>query len=113
MRIILESLFEPTFSDFSHGFRPNRGCHSCLKDVRKNFSQSVWVIETDNKACFDSIDHALLLETVQRRIRDQRFLNLIAKSLKAGYGENRGTIQANIIGTPQGSVISPILFNIF
>jgi len=121
IRIILEVIFEPTFSEFSHGFRPGRGCHSCLKAVRTNFSQSVWVIEGDFKTCFDSIPHKLLLQIIQRRVKDQKFINLIAKSLKAGYGENRETI----IGTPQGatqyvarfhegtSVISPILCNIF
>lgn len=113
MRIILESIFEPTFASTSHGFRPNKGHHTCLKDVRTNFSQSVWVIEGDFKACFDSINHKLLLDIIEKRIGDKRFIHLIAKALRAGYGPNRETIHANLIGTPQGSIISPILCNIF
>ena len=112
MRMILEAVFEPTFSDSSHGFRPGRGCHTALKAVRQNFQPSIWIIEGDISKCFDSIDHSKLMKIIEDKILDRKFTKLIWKSLKAGYFEFT-IYHNNIIGTPQGSIISPILANIF
>lgn len=112
MRLILEAVFEPTFSDTSHGFRPGRSCHSALKAVRQNFQPSTWVIEGDISKCFDSIDHSKLMKIIEQKILDRKFTKLIWKSLKAGYFEFK-VYHNNISGTPQGSIISPILANIF
>ena len=113
MRMILESIFEPIFTDSSHGFRPNKGCHTALRYVLNNFERSNWLIKGDIKACFDSIDHHLLMSIIGERLSDKRFCNLIWKALRVGYGESLQYINANIIGTPQGSVISPLLCNIY
>jgi len=113
MLMILSPIFEPTFSDLSHGFRPNLSCHTALKMISQKLPVTSWVIEGDIKACFDSIDHKILMDIIQLRIKDQKMINLIYKALNTGYGEFNKPIQANIIGTPQGSIISPLLCNIY
>lgn len=110
--MILEAVFEPTFLNSSHGFRPRRGCHTALKAVKQDFQPSVWVIEGDILKCFDSINHSKLMEIIESKILDRRFTRLIWKALKTGYYEFR-EYQHNIVGTPQGSIVSPILANIF
>nr|YP_009327877.1 hypothetical protein [Epichloe festucae]APB96835.1 hypothetical protein [Epichloe festucae]APB96895.1 hypothetical protein [Epichloe hybrida] len=112
IRMILEAVFEPIFLDCSHGFRPKRGCHTALKAVKQTFQPSTWIIEGDISKCFDSIDHSKLMDIVEEKILDRKFTRLIWKALKAGYFEFR-EYQSNIVGTPQGSIISPILANIF
>ncbi len=112
MRIILSSIYEPTFKDSSHGFRNNRSCHSALKYIYVKFKPCTWMIEGDISKCFDSIDHKKLMNLIEDKILDRQFTKLIWKSLKAGYLEFR-RYQHNIAGTSQGSIISPILSNIF
>jgi group II intron reverse transcriptase/maturase len=112
IRMILESIFEPTFSDNSHGFRTGRSCHSALKHVKSKFDSSTWIIEGDISKCFDKINHNLLMKLIETKILDRKFTNLIWKALNAGYFEFR-TFQHSLTGTPQGSIISPILANIF
>lgn len=112
MRMILEAIFEPTFSPNSHGFRPNRSCHTALRQVKTQFGCASFLIEGDISKCFDSFDHALLIDLVKNRVNDERFIRLLWKSLKAGYFEFNQT-KLSIVGTPQGSIISPILSNIY
>ena len=112
VRMILEAIYEPTFSDNSHGFRPNRSCHTALLSVRTNFSGAKWVIEGDIKACFDSFDHHTLINILRRRIRDEHFISLMWKMLRAGYME-QWVYHDTYAGTPQGSGVSPILANIY
>lgn len=112
MRLLLESIFEPTFRDVSHGFRPNRSCHTALQQVQREFTSTRWFVEGDIKGCFDNVDHHVLIELVRKRVNDERFIGLLWKFLKAGYMENweyRNTYS----GTPQGSIISPALANIY
>jgi retron-type reverse transcriptase len=110
--MILEAIFEPTFSVNSHGFRPNRGCHTALRQIKTQFGSASFIIEGDISKCFDSFDHEILINLISRKISDQRFIQLIWKALRAGYMEFH-TTQHSIIGTPQGSIISPILSNIY
>jgi len=112
MRIILNAVFEPTFLESSHGFRPQKSCHSALEKIKHEFKPVAWVIEGDITKCFDSIDHTLLMKLIETKISDRQFTKLISKSLNAGYFETK-VISHNIVGTPQGSIISPILCNIF
>lgn len=111
MRSILEAYFEPQFSESSHGFRPKRGCHTALQAVQTTGKGTKWFIEGDISACFDKIDHEILLNILRERIHDGRFINLIAGLLKAGYLEE-WKYNTTLSGTPQGGVISPILANL-
>ena len=112
VRMILESIFESTFSENSHGFRPKRSCHTALKHIDINFKGAVWFIEGDIKACFDSFDHHVLINALRKRIDDEYFIALIWKFLKSGYMEQWKYLHT-YSGTPQGSGVSPILANIY
>ena len=112
IRMILESIFEPTFSRLSHGFRPNKSCHTALVQIKKEFTGAKWFIEGDIKGFFDNIDHQIMIATLLKRIDDEYFIALIWKFLKAGYLEC-WQFNKTYSGTPQGSIISPILSNIY
>lgn len=114
MKMILEAIYEQNFSDNSHGFRPLRSSHSAMKAFYKNFQDSKWLIEGNIYNCFDSIEHKKLLNLIERKISDRRFTHYINKALKAGYFKFR-TYKQNIavFETPQGSIISPLLANIY
>jgi len=112
VRMFLEAIYEPTFSNNSHGFRPNRSCHSALKQAQLTFTGAKWFIEGDIKGCFDNIDHAVLLGLLSRKIKDSKFVNLVGKFLKAGYMED-WVYHNSRSGTPQGGIVSPILANIY
>lgn len=112
MRMILEVIFEPTFTDFSHGFRTGKSCHTALKDISEKLGVATWYIKGDISKCFDSIDQRILMDIVEDKILDRRFTNLIWKALKAGYFEFK-EFKHSIVGTPQGSIISPTLCNIY
>lgn len=112
VKMILESIFEPTFQETSHGFRPNRSCHTALLQIKKEFTAAKWFIEGDIRGFFDNIDHQIMVEMLRKRIKDEHFLGLIWKFLKAGYLED-WVYHSTYSGTPQGSIISPILSNIY
>src|SRR5205085_10599017 len=112
LRLILEAYYEPQFSNHSHGFRPNRGCHTALRAIERPWTGTKWFIEGDIKGCFDNIDHEILLSIIAEKIRDNRFLRLLSYMLKAGYVED-WKYNTTYSGTPQGGVISPILSNIY
>ena len=112
IRQILEAIYEPVFSDNSHGFRPKRSCHTCLKQLKMNFTGVSWFIEGDIRSCFNSIDHEVLIEILQRKIKDSKLINVIRQFLKAGYFED-WKYNPTHSGTPQGGILSPILANIY
>ena len=112
VRMLLEAIYEPTFSRQSHGFRPKKSVHTALMQVKKSFTGVNWIVEGDIKACFDNFDHHVLIDLLRRRITDEAFINLIWKFLKAGYME-QWEYNCTYSGTPQGSGISPICANIY
>jgi retron-type reverse transcriptase len=112
VRMILESIYEPVFSPRSHGFRPNKSCHTAFEEMKKTFCGVPWVIEGDIAACFDSIDHKMLLSILGEKINDCRFLHVIREFLKAGYIED-WRYHETYSGCPQGGIVSPILANIY
>lgn len=112
VRMILEAIYEPNFSDNSHGFRPNRSCHTCLGQIKRVYTGTKWFVEGDIKGCFDNIDHHVLIKIVRKRIKDESFIELLWKFLKAGYLEN-WEYHTTYSGAPQGSGVSPILANIY
>lgn len=113
IRLILESIYEPTFTSFSHGFRKGKRCHSALKDVRVTFADVKWLITRDIEKCFDSFNHPKLISILKKRIADQRFINLVWKLLRAGYMKDFKALTTSLRGVPQGGLISPILSNVY
>jgi len=111
LRMILEAYYEPRFRASSHGFRPTRGCHTALTDLKRKFTGTTWFIEGDIKGCFDNIDHEVLMSLLSRDIHDGRFLNLIRLGLQAGYMEE-WEYHNTYSGTPQGGILSPLLSNV-
>ena len=112
IRMILESIYEPTFQDTSHGFRPKRSCHTALQYIKRNYTGVKWFVEGDIKGCFDHVDHHVLIQILRRRIADEHFIGLIWKFLKAGYME-QWQYNCTYSGVPQGSGISPLCANIY
>jgi len=112
VRLLLEAYYEPIFSDRSHGFRPERGCHTALREVVNTWTGTTWFIEGDISDCFGSLDHEIMIKTLAENIHDNRFLRLIHTMLTAGYLED-WIWGATLSGAPQGGVASPILSNIY
>ena len=112
VKMILESIYEPVFSNKSHGFRPNRSCQTALMQIQKTFTGTNWFVEGDIHACFDSFDHHVIVEILKKRIDDEMFIQLIWKFLKAGYME-QWEYERTYSGVPQGSGVSPVLCNIY
>jgi len=112
MKLILEAYYEPQFSTHSHGFRPNRGCHTALSEIERKWPATKWFVEGDISKCFDSLNHKVLMSILRNKIQDNRFLRLIENLLKTGYLEN-WQYSTTLSGSPQGGIISPILANIY
>ena len=81
VRMILESIYEPTFSSNSHGFRPKRSCHTALGQIQATYTGIKWFIEGDIRGCFDNIDQQVLINILRRKIRDEHFIALIWSGL--------------------------------
>jgi len=117
LHMILEAIYDSPqgayFSDASHGFRPNRSCHTALREFRGKWVAVNWIIEGDIQACFDELDHHVLVKALKKKIQDERFINLIWKLLNAGYMDLHGTRKESLIGSPQGGIVSPILANVY
>ena len=111
IRMILEAYYEPRFNNCSHGFRQNRGCHTALREVVQKGRGSKWFVEGDICACFEKIDHEILLNILRESFHDNRFILLIRSLLKAGYLED-WKFNKTYSGVPAGSIIGPILSNI-
>jgi RNA-directed DNA polymerase len=113
LKLVLEPTFEADFLPCSYGFRPNRRTHDAVAEVRHMTSHSYeWIVEGDITACFDEISHPALMDRVRVRVGDKRVLALVKAFLKAGIlGEDR-VLRTTDTGTPQGSILSPLLSNV-
>lgn len=109
---VLEEIYEPVFTDHSHGFRKGHSCHTALDEFKHNWNGTKWIIEADIRGCFDNINHDVLIALLAKRIEDRRFLKLIRSFLQAGYLEE-WIYNRTYSGTPQGGTVSPILANIY
>ena len=111
---ILNEVFEPTFCGFSYGSRPGRSQHDALDALHEGIIRLKinWILDCDIEGFFDNLSHEHLLSFIEERVTDKRMLRLIRKWLRVGWVED-GKRHPGTIGTPQGSVISPLLANIF
>lgn len=112
LRMILSSIYEGAFVSSSHGFRPGKSCHSALQEIKTHFDGVRWFLEGDIEGFFDSMDHHIVIQLLRKRIKDEKFIRLIWKFLRAGYLE-QWTYHKTFSGTPQGGILSPILANIY
>jgi len=111
---VLQPIFEPLFSDRSHGFRPGRGTRTALEVVDRAVQCGYeWIVDADIEKFFDSVDHGLLNRELNRVIADGSVLNLIQAFLKSGVLVGGSEIAATEIGTPQGGRLSPLLANVY
>ncbi len=110
---VLSPHYEPTFHDGSHGFRPDRSCHTAVKLAKKHLEEGYdWVVDIDLAKFFDEVNHDRLMSRLEQRIADRRVLMLIRQMLRARVVLPDGVVVANQRGTPQGGPLSPLLSNI-
>jgi len=111
---ILTPIYDPTFSENSHGFRPGRSAHDAIRAVqmKSNTERRKWVVDCDLKAFFDTVNHDVLMNRLRRRVRDKRVLSLIGKYLLAGVVLPDRKFEPTGSGVPQGGPLSPLLANI-
>jgi len=113
MRILMECIFNVHFRESSHAFRPGRGCHTALNQIRYGFQRSNWFIKGDINQQYSSIDHNILVSILREKIQDEPFIDLVYKYMRIGYGEKGDKITPMRLGLIQGGLISPILSNIY
>jgi RNA-directed DNA polymerase len=116
LKLILEPIFEADFYPSSYGYRPGRRAQDAIAEIHHftcKPSTYEWVIEGDIKACFDNVDHHVLMDLVAERIGDRKMLRLVSGFLRAGVIERHGGFAETLTGTPQGGVASPLLANVY
>ncbi|MFY9707463.1 MAG: group II intron reverse transcriptase/maturase [Desulfobacterales bacterium] len=110
----LEPIYEAVFEDSSYGYRPGRSQHKCLEALGRTIQQKriSHVVEADVRSFFDRVNHEWMIKFLRHRIADERVIRLIIRMLKSGIMEE-GLVRATEKGTPQGSIVSPLLSNIY
>ena len=109
---VLYPIFDPTFSDYSYGFRKGKNTHQALKQAQVyQKSGKRWVVDMDLAKFFDEVDHDVLMSKIAKSIEDKRVLRLIRSYLRSGIMID-GMVSQRDKGTPQGSPLSPLLSNI-
>lgn len=114
LKKIVEAIFEPKFPENMYGFRPNKGCHEAIKGLHDilNAKKIGYIVDADIKGFFDNVDHDWLMRCIEQHIKDPNILRLIRRFLKAGILDGKQYVETNE-GTPQGSILSPVLANIY
>jgi RNA-directed DNA polymerase len=110
---VLQPIFDPAFSEHSHGFRPGRGAQTAVQAAQAHIqSGKEWVVDMDISKFFDRVNHDILMNRIGQTIRDKRVLKLIGQYLRAG-AMIEGVVVTSEEGTPQGGPLSPLLANIY
>jgi RNA-directed DNA polymerase len=110
---VLEPIFEADFQPCSYGFRPKRRAHDAVAEIRLFGTKGYcWVLDADIEAAFDNVSHCAVMDRVRARVKDKRVLALVKAFLKAGVLTELGEHRDTFTGTPQGGILSPLIFNI-
>lgn len=113
MAQVLNTIYEPIFSEHSFGFRPRRSAHMAMEEVLQYLNEGYeWIVDLDIEKFFDTVNHDKLISILRENVNDATTLHLIRAYLRAGVLDN-GLIKSTTVGTPQGGPISVILSNIY
>ena len=121
VRGILEAIYEPVFREFetktefrssNYGFRPKKSCWSAIEKLTLHSKRCNIILEGDIVSAYNNVDHHILLQILKKRIKDKKFLKFVEKMLKSGIMDS-GRFEHSLNGTPQGGIVSPLLFNIY
>ncbi len=113
VRLVLEPVYEPTFHAQSHGFRPDRSCHTAIAQARRYVEDGYeWVVDLDLEKFFDRVNHQRLMARLAQRVGDRRLLEVVGRMLKAQVVMPDGVVVSTEEGVPQGGPLSPLLSNI-
>lgn len=114
IRLILTSIYEPVFQKYelNQGFRPDKSTETAIIKLQRESKEMDWALEGDVKGAYDNVDHFKMIEILKKKITDKKFLRLIQTGLSQGIYKDQKVIK-NLLGTPQGGIVSPILFNIY
>ena len=113
LKLVLEPIFEADFEPCSYGFRPMRRAQDAIAEIHYYGTRGYrWVLDADIEAAFDNVSHAALMDRMRARVKDKRVLGLVKAFLKAGILTELGERQDTHTGTPQGGILSPLIFNI-
>jgi RNA-directed DNA polymerase len=113
LKLVLEPIFETGFAPCSYGFRPKRRAQDAIAEIHFYGTRGYqWVLDADIEAAFDNVSHAAVMGRVRARVKDKRVLALVKAFLKAGVLTETGGHRDTLTGTPQGGILSPLIFNI-
>jgi RNA-directed DNA polymerase len=113
LKLVLEPIFEADFEPVSYGFRPKRRAHDAIAEIHQYGTQGYrWVLDADIEAAFDNLSHCAVMARVRARVKDKRVLALVKAFLKAGVLTETGGREDSLTGTPQGGILSPLIFNV-
>ncbi|MDO8057793.1 reverse transcriptase domain-containing protein, partial ['Opuntia sp.' phytoplasma] len=112
LKQLLAPYFENIFSEWNFGFRTKKSCHDAIKRVKQRFKGIDYIVKIDLKGYFDTINHEILMRTLNRFIKKDKTLSTINKWLRAGFMKD-GIKYESLSGSPQGGIISPLLANVY
>ena len=113
LKLVLEPIFEADFKPCSYGFRPKRRAQDAIAEIHYFGTRGYrWVLDADIEAAFDNVSHTAVMDRVRARVKDKRVLALVKAFLKAGVLTELGEHRDTLTGTPQGGILSPLIFNI-
>jgi RNA-directed DNA polymerase len=113
LKLMLEPIFEADFEPCSYGFRPMRRAQDAIAEIHFYGTRGYeWVLDADIEAAFDNCSHSAVMDRVRARVKDKRVLALVKAFLKAGVLTELGEHRDTLTGTPQGGILSPLIFNI-
>jgi RNA-directed DNA polymerase len=113
LKLVLEPIFEADFLPVSYGFRPKRRAQDAIAEIQRFGTKGYhWVLDADIEAAFDNVSHRAVMDAVRKRVKDKRVLALVKAFLKSGILTEDGQHRDTHTGTPQGGILSPLIFNV-